>query len=259
MFKRGSFIVCLLLGATSGFSAEWGKSKIWNDGRAEVAFYDSERVVEGKVRAFKEQILIKKEGDALKMNIVQKFEAENFPASYLITVYAKQEDVAAPVKITVGSQDWIGNHLKIYKEGSLQVISDHEGEPDQVIPLALNQGDMFEDQLPLALRKTPFLKDYEFNARIWGGMADSRSVKPGSTDAVIKVVGEEIVRSRAGSLPCWIVKVTKNGLDDTYWFEKKEPHILTKMVTAEGSKRLLTGRARWTFWDRRIPKPKILN
>jgi hypothetical protein len=33
---------------------------------------------------------------------------------------------------------------------------------------------------------------------------------------------------------------------------------LTKMETADGRKRLLYGRARWSYWDRRLPPPNVL-
>ena len=232
---------------------------MWNDGRAEVAFYDSETEDDKVPRIFKEQIIIKKEGDALKMNVVHKFDTQNYPISYLTSIYSKQEDLITPIKVTVGSQDWVGNVIKIYKEGVLQIFSDHEPAGDQTIPLLWNKGDMFEDQLPLALRAILFQQDFQFETRIWTLLTNNLVIKPEPVETNIKVVGEEVVRTRMGSWPCWIVKVTKNGSDDTYWFEKKEPHILTKMVTADGRKRTLTGRARWGYWDLRIPKPNILN
>jgi hypothetical protein len=94
--------------------------------------------------------------------------------------------------------------------------------------------------------------------RIWDSLGTNHGLVPTVKEAVITVTGEELIRSHAGSLPSWKVTVQRGSEVDAYWFEKAYPHVLTKMETMDGRKRLLYGRARWSYWDRRLPPPNIL-
>jgi len=82
---------------------------------------------------------------------------------------------------------------------------------------------------------------------------------PQISTKTLKVEVEEVVRGYAGSIPSWkVTLIGETGKKDHYWFSKKYPHILTKMEKQSGQKRVLHARARWSYWDRRIPMPNIL-
>lgn len=278
---RFAVLAAMAVALLSPARAGWGDAKLWNDGRAEVAVYDAERVTYGKPRSFREQILIVKEdlrADTLvkadqpkaqktirvfKMNQVQKFDTENYPYSILTTVFAPVKEPGRPLKITVGSQEWCGNTFKILTardpaSASLTWYSYFDGEADQTVTLPLGPGDVFEDQLPLALRALPLAAGFSTEIRLWDSLASNRGVEPRVSTAVVTVAGEEIVRCRAGSLPSWKVTVSRPDSTDVYWFEKAAPGILTRMETSDGRKRLLYGRVRWSYWDRRFPQPNVL-
>lgn len=158
----------------TAFAGAGQQAGVWNDGRAELAFYDSERVVDDKPRLFKEQLITAKEDlredtlvkadnpkaqktiRVLKLNDVQKFDSDNYPYSFLTSVFVKDDPVSSVVKITIGSQEWNGNTFKIYKQGVLQFYSYLDAQADQSIPLDFKEGDLFEDQLPLSLRALLF-------------------------------------------------------------------------------------------------------
>lgn len=273
----------VLVISTSLQAASWGKNKLWDDGRAEVAVYDSQRIVYGKPRTFKEHLLTVKEDlreDTLvkaddlkkqktirvfKLNQVQKFETENYPYSYLTSVFVREEPLQQVAKISVGSQEWCGNTFKMYKgnldgmSGTLMNHSYFDGEADQSGELQLAKDDYFEDQLPLSLRALPFKLDFEKKIRLWDLLTTNHGQSPLVVEAMIKVIKEEPIYCRAGSIPCWVVAIKKPAGTDTYWFQKAGPNILVKMETQDGRKRLLHGRARWSYWDRRLPRPNILN
>jgi hypothetical protein len=145
------------------------------------------------------------------------------------------------MKIVESVQDWTGNVLTSFTVGDWAVEKD----------------DYFDDQLPLTLRTLPFKDGIEKKIRLFElHNGTSTTVTPAQMSVTLAA---DPVRCRAGSLPCWIVTIKKPAGTDRYWFEKKEPNLLVKMETADGRKRLLIGRARWTYWDHRIPRPKILN
>ena len=279
---RSSALLLAILAVGPARAGEWSRDPLWNDGRAEVATYASERVVYGKPRSFEESLVTVKEDlrlDTLvkadqpsrhrtarvfKLNIVQKFETQNYPYSYLASVFVKDEDARRVLKITVGSQEWCGNTFKIFKAGGPSpagVLTWHsyfDGEADGEARLAVRPGDLFEDQLPLTLRALPLQTGYEQRARIWESLVTNRGTEPRAAAAVIKVVGEEAVRTGAGAIPSWKVAVQRENGTDVYWIEKAEPRILTRMETTDGRKRLLKGRARWAYWDRGRSRPSDL-
>ena len=254
-------------------AANWGKDGLWSDGRAEVAVYDAEAMVDGKARAFKEHLITLREEvrvaqkpvRTFKLNQVQNWELENYPQSVLASVVVKEDAVERVVKMTVATQDWNGNTIKSYNgdmEGNGGTLrwdvagTTEAGSAD----IAVEREDYFEEQLPLSLRARPFKDGFEKNVRLFDAQTGKTGGAPMVTEATLNVAAGATVRGRVGSIPCWTVTINrKGGKTDTYWFEKKYPNLLIKMETADGRKRMLAGRARWTFWDRRIPRPKVLN
>lgn len=238
-------------------AADWGKNSLWNDGRSEVAVYESVRMDEGVARQFREQLITAKEkagaGKAhyFQMNVIQKFDTVNFPVSYLLTVVVKDVSVTDVVRMGMSLHEWKGALLKDFRDGKLTIA-------DKTLDFAPQPGDYWEDQLPLSLRGLPFKQGHEQKVRMWDSLNNNQTNPPTVREAVIRVEGEELVRCRAGSLKSWKVTVQKENDIDMYWFDQKYPNVLTKMEKADGSKRLLYGRARWNYWDSKWPMPNIL-
>lgn len=257
-------------------AAGWGRDSLWNDNRAEVAIYDAERVVDGKTRKYQNQLIVTREDlredtlvkandpkkqkvmRAFKLNQVDKFDTDNYPQNYLTSVFVAADDLRHVLKITVGAQEWVGNVFKVYRDGNLTWYSYKDGEADQSARLELGENDYFEDQLVLALRGLAFKNDVSMKIRVWNSLATNEGVVPAVEDVVLTISEGEKVRGRFGSLPTWKVVLQYPNGSDTYWFEKASPNILVKMETRDGRKRLLYGRARWSYWDKRLPKPNVL-
>jgi hypothetical protein len=280
--KRAFVVLSAFLAVAAPARAGWSGARLWNDNRAEVAVYDAERVVDEKPRPFRETLIISRvelnvntltEAEkakrhetvtALKFNTAGRVEGANYPRSYLTSVYARADNPATVHKISAGGQDWMGNRFRIYTstDGEDGTLTGHTYLPpdgDRTVFLDRDQADLFEDDLPLALRAMPLDGGFELKTRLWSSLAEGAALEPQSSTAVIKVAGEDLVHCHAGAINCWKVTVDRQGSVDTYWMEKSDPHILVRMETADGRKRVLYARARWSYWDKRLPRPNILN
>ncbi len=282
MMKRAAVgllsLVSSALPASAGFDAS-----DWNDGRAEVAVYESQRLVEGEPVDFRETLSVTREElrlDSLvkadkpkeqkiqrvfKLNVVQKFDGPNFPYSFLTSVFLRTDNPSAVMKLTVGAQDAVGNTFKLFTNpaGAAATLLWHsyfDGEADKSVQIAIEPTDLFEDALPVSLRALKLKSGFQQKARLWESLATVHGVEPKPVLATVRVVEEETVRCHAGAIPCWKVSVDREGgPSDTYWIEKADPRILVKMDAADGRKRALYSRARWSFWDKRLPRPNVLN
>ena len=180
-------------------------------------------------------------------------------------MFSKADDPASVMKLTVGAQEGIGNTFKEFTApqggaGTLVWNSHFDGEADQSAPLGVQPGDLFEDNLPVALRDLPLKSGFQRKARLWESLTTNHGAAPAVTAVTIHVTDEDTVHSHAGAIPCWKVAVDRDGgASDTYWFEKAEPHILVRSEAADGRKRMLYARARWSYWDKRLPRPNVLN
>lgn len=276
-------VITLFAGATLQADS-WNKNSLWKDKRAEVAFYDSEIVISSQPVKFREALIIAREDlnaetlvkadpavksktvSVLKLNQVRQFQLENYPINFLTSVYVKQESPESLVKLIVASQDWTGNAFKIFKvkdlespAGTLESYSHLGGNADSSVAMDVLIQDYFEEQLPMSLRSLEFKVGLSQKIRLWPSIAISVQAEPHSVDSILTVTAEETVYSHAGAIPCWKVSIVHAGKTDFYWFEKAMPHILIRMETTDGRKRLIYGRARWSFWDRRLSRPNILN
>jgi hypothetical protein len=256
---------------------------LWNDGRAEVAVYDSEVLINQKPRTFREHLIVLREElrsdtltkpekdnpgplvDVFELRDVQHFDTDNYPRGVLTQVFVSDDNLQQVIKAIRSSQDWDENSFKVLKNSpdgmESTLLTYGSGEASQPTELAFGKDAYIDEQLPVSLRNLAFKDGFTQNIKLWNVLSSTTSADlyPKAIAATLSVSGPEDVRCRAGVLPCWRVSVKKTTGEDLYWFEKAEPHLLVKMIAADGRKRLLAGRARWSFWDRRIPQPNVLN
>ena len=252
-------------------SDAWGKHRVWDDGLAEVAHYDAERIVYGKVRTFETIFITVKEDfnaafhakadppyrgkkllPILKLNMVYEIVTENYPYRYLTSVFVDRRDVSRPVKMTVGSQEWCGNTFKEFRSwGSGPEIVFHsywDGQGDGTYSLDLREGDLLEEQLPLSLRALPFREGYRAETRIVSSLVNNKALRPRLRKMKIEVTGREALSVGGHDLPCWRVTVTGDEEHQTYWFEEAHPNILVKFESSDGRKLRLNARSRRKYW-----------
>jgi hypothetical protein len=255
------------LAAQPVFDPSWSTDPRWNDGLAEVAHYAAKRMQYGKARMF-EAVLITVSEDfnrahfakaeppyqkknllpVLKLNIVLQYDTENYPYSFLSSVFVDRQDPTAIVKLTNSSQEWCGNTFKELKTwgGGVWLIyhSYWDEEGDGAKALDWKPGDLAEDQLPLALRGLRFAAGVEVKTRLLPSQISNRATRIELLPATIRVQGQENV----GPVATWKVAVNAGELKQTYWMEAAAPHIMVKMVSSDGREFVLKKRSRRAYW-----------
>jgi hypothetical protein len=255
---------------SSGVSAPqsnsvWGMNSIWDDGQAEVAKYQARQMVYGKSRSFESHYITVKEDfspkyhvkadnaapgtiPVLKLNIISAIPTENYDYRYLTSVFVSRTNPLKLIKLTAGSQEWCGNTFKELRNWetrpTFEFHSYFDGEGDGTMNPDLRPGDLWEDQLPVALRSLPFRSGYEFKTRVADSLVNNRAKVPQLCPAVISVEGPQNV----GKWRAWKVEVKREGLVQTYWFEQSFPNTLVKFVSTDGRDLLLQETARRKYW-----------
>lgn len=265
--------------APAEFDSAWSRDALWDDGQAEVALYEAKRPQYGKTESYEAVFIIVKEDldpgllvkadppyegrrliPVLKLNAVHSYQTPNYPYHFLATVFVRREAPILLAKLTVGSQEWCGNTFKLVKtepEPALTVHSYFDGEGDATRPLAYRSGDLFEDQLPLALRSLAFAPGLTVRRRLLPSLISNKlGREPQFLDATISVVGEETLATPAGRFAAWKVSVKFGELQQAWWFEKAAPHTLLKMDSSDGRSWLLKARTRKPYWQASTYRPE---
>ncbi|MEW5976200.1 MAG: hypothetical protein AB1898_10395 [Acidobacteriota bacterium] len=258
--KAEHFQVC------AAVDSQWGRDALWDDGLAEVATYESRRVVYGKSRVH-EAILITVKEDfskkfytkadfpektssfpVLKLNIVSEIPTDNYTYHYLTSVFVRREDPMSLVKLTVGSQEWCGSTFKVIRawETHPRMIfhSYFEGEGGGSYSLEFSTGDLAEDQLLISLRALPFRQGFQLKTRILDSIVDNRAPEPSLHDATISVSGQESIEGRS----TWKVDVQRKDLHQSYWYDRPYPHTLVKLASSDGRELQLRDVRRRRYW-----------
>ena len=266
---------------TEGFGAAWAMDPMWDDGQAEVALYEAKRPQYGKIESYESVFIVVKEdfnpqlyvkADApydgkrllpvLKLNAVHSYWTDRYPYHYLLSVFVRRSDPASLVKLALGSQEWCGATFKMVKTwGGRPELLYHtywDGEGDAARPLDLRPGDLLEDQMPLSLRSLKFAPGLELRRRILPSLiSNNLHGYGGFTDATLHVAGEEEIRTPAGRFAAWKLEVKFGEVQQTWWFEKAETHILLRMDSSDGRTWLLKSRTRKPYWTEPTFRPAM--
>lgn len=254
----------------SSFNMDWAKNKLWDDGLAEVAHYNAERIVYGKVRhydyvyvtvkeTFNREFNVKTDDyvrtdlfDVIKVNKFASIRTENYPYHYLSSLFLKKNDPVQLYKFTNSSQEWCGNTFKRFDLENERYIYhydsyfDDEGRGSRTFPADV----LFEDQLSYTLRTLKFIDGAAFTARIVETQISNRATKP-----VIYQAKIGITKAKPGEIkddsPAWKVSVElKDGKTNVYWFKDSYPNILLKMIAWDGRKLELDHQSRYAYWEK---------
>ncbi|MFQ5694706.1 MAG: hypothetical protein ACE5HB_01820 [Terriglobia bacterium] len=259
----------------------WARGPLWDDGQAEVALYQAKRPQYGRVESYQAVLIVVKEDfnrqlhvkadppfagktllPVLKLNAVHSYWTPNYPYHYLASVFVERAAPTRLVKMTVGSQEWCGNTFKEVKtwggQPELVYHTYFDGQADGRRSLDLRPGDLFEEQLPLALRSLAFTRGLEVHTRVVRSLlSNSLRRQPEFVDAVITVAGEEPVATGAGRFSAWKVGVELGDVQQTWWFEKESPHTLLKMESTDDRSWLLEARTRKPYWSAPTYQPEM--
>ena len=245
--------------ASEHFNPRWAMNTLWEQGTAEVAKYQAQRVIYQKPRDFEYTFILVKETfneefnaktddygrddlfDVMKVNKFARIPTDNYPYHYMTSVFFKREQPSTVHKLTNSSQEWCGTTAKNFqdrgKEYEFGYISYWDGQG--VGEMDVEGGIMFEDQLSHSLRALAFSDGLSFTQRVAESQVNSKATLPTIYDAIFTVsqvddfsLDTDYSLEGAG---VWKVSVQLDEeKTNDYWFSDTYPNILLKQVTWDG-------------------------
>lgn len=246
---------------------DWAKNEMWYDGKAEVAVYDAERVIYGKVRRFEYTFATVKEDHnrafnvktddynrsdlfgVMKVNMFARIETDNYPYHFLTSVFFPSDNPYHLYKLTNGSQEWCGNTFKEFlrnPEGIAYTWHSYwDGQGDGHARLEAQT--VFEDQLPYTLRALNFAEGLRFTLPLRPSEINSKALSPGLTETAGEV-SSATFSFEGKEVPAWKVTFKGRGGDTVYLFDKAYPNTFFSMQAPDGRKMTLKSVRRWAYW-----------
>ena len=229
---------------------------MWEQGTAEVAKYQAERVVYDKPRDFEYTLILVKETfnqefdtktddydrddlfDVMKINKFARIPTDNYPYHYMTSVFFKREQPATVHKLTNSSQEWCGTTAKYFLDqgGDYKFGYNSYWDGQGIGEMEVEGGIMFEDQLSHSLRALEFADGLTFTQRVAESQVTSKAQKPAIYEATFTVsrVADFTLDTeyKLSDSPVWKVSVQLDGEKTSdYWFSGEYPNILLKQVT----------------------------
>ena len=241
--------------AAEHFNQDWAMHGLWDQGKAEVAQYQAQRVIYGKPRDFEYTLILVKETfnqeykvktddydrddlfEVMKINKFARIPTDNYPYHYMTSIFYKRDQPSTVYKLTNSSQEWCGTTAKYFLDKGRRYKFGYNSYWDgQGIGETTVEGNlMFEDQLSHSLRALNFADGLTFQQRVAESQVSSKATIPTIYDATFTVsavksvpLSTDYVMNDKG----WKVTVR---LDSTktneYWFDSAYPNILLKQTT----------------------------
>ena len=245
---------------------------LWDDGKAEVSEYRSERIVYGKVRQFQTTLIVVKESfgtvsrvkrdtshprdpevEAIKLNLLQTIPTENYPYHYMITMLAERRDPFALLKESVSSHDWCGTTYQQvgHKGGAWQYWWDSYWENEAHDFRILSGRPVTEEQLLWALRGVAWKPGLEGQLPVIWGLHAHRA--KGSEPRASRVVCRGETSMNGNDVRAFEIAVTPTGDREPrarFWIGVEAPHPLLRYEGTQGRKLELVATRRWAYWQR---------
>jgi len=247
--------------ASEVFNHNWAMEKTWEDGQAEVAHYDAEMMVYGKIRKFDNvYITVKEEFNAgfnvktndyerddlfsvMKVNMFARFETENYPYHFLTSLFFKREKPEQLHKMTHTGQEWCGNTFKQFELTPTGYAYDYnsyfDGYGDGEMEVS-GTDMLWEDQLPYLLRALKFEDALTFEKKVVEAQINTKTRKPKVYEAQFQVADQDST---------WQVQVQlANDKVNTYTFQKAYPNLLQSQETWYGYNLKFASVSRYQYW-----------
>ncbi|HZI92951.1 MAG TPA: hypothetical protein VFE84_01805, partial [Patescibacteria group bacterium] len=200
----------------------WSGSRVWDDGLAEVAHYDSHRLVYAEDRTF-ETILITVKEDfdraravkadppyegrdlmtVLKLNIISRIDTQNYPYFYMASLFVRRDDPRQVVKLAASSQEWCGTTFRelVTWDGPprLETHSYFDAQGDGKAAIELGDGVLLEEQLLLLARAADLRPGQEYRLRVYDSQIGNSTGPPALHPMVATLSGEESLVTPAGT------------------------------------------------------------
>ncbi len=256
------------------FDPQWSFDPLWDDGLAEVAIYDAERVIYGQPRPHEEvRILVSEPMDTrqhvkadppyegkrilpvLKCNIFSRVETKNYPYHLMVSLFVDRARPSRLVKATYSSQEWCGQtfkDLQLYRDPPrFSANSYWDGQAITDRPLEWDSNTLLEEQLAVSLRALKLEVGEEMAIRLLPSQVSNRAPVPEPVSAVISRV------ERSGWLegmnfedgPSLIYEIeAEDGSWAAYAFAPEPPRVLLGYRHSDGRQGRLKSVRRRAYW-----------
>ncbi|GGG42853.1 hypothetical protein [Hymenobacter glacieicola] len=245
---------------------QWAMDRLWEDGKAEVATYEAERVVYGEPRRFDFTLITVKEEfnqqynvktddtrrkdvfPVMKVNQFCTIPTEQYPYHFLTSLFFRRDQPAQLYKLTTSSQEWCGNTFKAILDDGMQYVQtynsywDGQGGGQRQLRRVV----LFEDALPYTLRSLRFEALPTFKADVYELQQTNQAPPPVLYHAQIRT--EDALTADTPE-PAWCVTVAlTNQKQNVYWFGKRYPNVLLRQSTWDGRTLRLKQVRRYVYW-----------
>jgi hypothetical protein len=259
------------LPAASGvfWDSGFGRNPLWNDGNAEVSFYEARDVRYGVPRASRAALIVvaedfnreklvkadRPEGEprtqrVLKLNHVRSIRTGVYVYRQMLSVFLGAGHLE-PVKLTMTSHEWCGNSFVEWRSDRrlLSIRSYFESVADQDLPLS-PAGALFYDELPLKLRSLDFDRTREGTFAVIDTLFSNAPSAPATRQATLRVSRIEGRAYRA--------ELVRGRERDALDFSADYPHTLLRWERSDGSLLTLVDSRRFRYWERNRPGDESL-
>ncbi|RSK50289.1 hypothetical protein [Hymenobacter rigui] len=253
------------------FRMQWAMNPLWEDGKAEVATYDAERVIYGEPRRFQYTLITVKEEfnyqynvktdnyqrkdvfPVMKVNQFCSIATNNYPYHFLTSLFFRRDQPVQLHKLTTSSQEWCGNTFKAITDDGLQYQQQYNSYWDGqgAGQRALRHDVLFEDALSYTLRSLRFEEQPAFEAPVYELQQTSKAPVPALYKAQVKV---EDALTADTKEPAWRVRVAlTDQKQNVYWFAKAYPNLLLRQTSWDGRNLWLKDVKRYAYWPQTTP------
>lgn len=261
--------------ARADWGAGWAVDDVWDDGRAEIAYYDAVRVIYGEPRTYEAVAITVKEpfdrdalvkvdgtpGEAalavLKLNVVRDIPTESYPYRMMTSVYVERARPERLLKATNGSHEWCGNTWQALRvadgRARYEWQSYFEGEADGSQEIGPLEGTLLSDQLLLVLRGLAPRDGLERRLSLLPSIADTRGGPLRASDARLRVVGRESLTVPAGTFDAWRLRIDGGPQPATWWIRAGGSGIVLKVEADDGERLELRRAERRAYWNPDAP------
>ena len=241
------------------FNSTWAMDARWEQGTAEVAKYQAQRIVYQKPRDFEYTLILVKETfneefnvktddyqrddlyDVMKVNKFARIPTDNYPYHYMTSLFFRRDQPATVHKLVNTSQEWCGTTAKYFLNKGRNYTFGYNSYWDGqgVGETTVDGGILFEDQLSYSLRALKFAEGLSFAGPVAESQVSSKASVPKIYEATFTV-------SRAtnfsldtdydfGEAPVWHVRVQldQDKIND-YWFSGEYPNVMLRQSTWDG-------------------------
>jgi len=251
------------LALSDALDPQWMSAPLWDDGRAEIAVFDAQRVVDGRPIAHDCTLVTTKEdftkaywtradwpyGDkpvvaVLRQSQLSTIPDASFPTHWATTFVFERAGAPKLAKMTLSSQDADASSFKefqLWRETPTMRFAspwDGEGTGERTLPLH-GANVRFEEELPLLVRMLKFEDGLQARFELEPSQQTSKAPAPIPSQAILTVVrpANALATSIGRFEPdaAWLVVVeTRDGRSIDFLVEDAPPNRLLGWSHADG-------------------------